>query len=154
MFLGTYRHAVDAKGRVAIPARFREQLPSGTVISKGAEGCLQVYPPQEWAQEQGLRLGSTTPAEERRLARMMFGAARECEFDAQGRIVLSADQRQYADITGVAPDRRGDARGIHAHSGPGGRAATCPAHVTEAAALDSIDRPGRPDTDPYFYKTS
>src|SRR6266852_7271134 len=102
MFLGTYRHSVDTKGRVAIPARFREQLPSGTVISKGAEGCLQVYPPQEWAQEQGLRLGSTTPAEERRLARMMFGAARECEFDAQGRIVLSADQRQYADITGIA----------------------------------------------------
>ncbi len=102
MFLGTYRHSVDAKGRVAIPARFREQLPSGTVISKGAEGCLQVYPPQEWGQEQGLRLGSTTPAEERRLARMMFGAARECEFDAQGRIVLSADQRQYAGITGIA----------------------------------------------------
>src|SRR5437588_1497940 len=76
MFLGTYRHAVDTKGRVAIPARFREQLPSGTVISKGAE--------------------------ERRLARMMFGAARECEFDAQGRIVLSADQRQYAAITGIA----------------------------------------------------
>src|SRR5256886_11069380 len=102
MFLGTYRHPVDAKGRVGIPARFREQLPTGTVISKGAEGCLQVYPPQEWAQEQGLRLGSMTPAEERRLARMMFGAARECEFDGQGRIVLSADQRQYAAITNVA----------------------------------------------------
>src|SRR5204862_512573 len=57
MFLGTYRHSVDAKGRVAIPARFREQLPSGTVISKGAEACLQVYPPQDWAQEPGLRPG-------------------------------------------------------------------------------------------------
>jgi MraZ protein len=43
-----------------------------------------------------------TPAEERRLARMMFGAARECEFDAQGRIVLSADQRQYAGIANAA----------------------------------------------------
>ncbi|TME44133.1 MAG: division/cell wall cluster transcriptional repressor MraZ [Chloroflexi bacterium] len=52
--------------------------------------------------DEGLRLGSTTPAEERRLARMMFGAARECEFDAQGRIVLSADQRQYAGIANVA----------------------------------------------------
>src|SRR5438045_8672269 len=102
MFLGTYRHSVDAKGRIAIPARFREQLPTGTVISKGAEGCLQLYPPQEWAREQGLRLGSTTPAEERRLARMMFGAARECEFDAQGRIVLSAVQRQYPGIANVA----------------------------------------------------
>src|ERR1700730_14612031 len=102
MFLGTYRHSVDAKGRVAIPARFREQLPSGTVISKGTEGCLQVYPPQEWAQEQGWRLVSPPPGRERGLARMIFGAARECEFDAQGRIVLSADQRQYADITGVA----------------------------------------------------
>src|SRR2546428_13326464 len=102
MFLGTYRHSVDAKGRVAIPARFREQLPTGTVISKGAEGCLQLYPPQEWSQEQGLRLGSTTPAEERRLARMMFGAARECEFDGQGRIVLSADQPLHAGISSVA----------------------------------------------------
>src|ERR1700737_2227838 len=99
MFLGTYRHSVDAKGRVAIPARFREQLPSGTVISKGAEGCLQVYPPQEWAQEQGLRLGSTPAAEERRLARMMFGAARECELRAQGRIPTPADQHLFADIT-------------------------------------------------------
>src|SRR2546427_11790230 len=102
MSLGTFRLTVDTKGRVACPARFREQLPIGTVISKGSEGCLQVYPPQEWAQEQGLRLGSTTPAEERRLARMMFGAARECEFDGQGRIVLSADQRQYAGISRVA----------------------------------------------------
>src|SRR2546428_13714666 len=102
MFLGTYRHSVDARGRFAIPARFREQLPTGTVISKGAEGCLQLYPPQEWSQEQGLRLGSTTPAEERRLARMMFGAARECEFDGQGRIVLPPHQRQYAGISNVA----------------------------------------------------
>src|SRR5256886_17191479 len=102
MFRDTYRHSVDAKGRVPIPARFREQLPTGTVISKGAEGCLQLYPPQEWAGEQGLRLGSTTPAEERRLARMMFGAAREWEFHGQGRIVLSAGQRQYAGITNVA----------------------------------------------------
>src|SRR5712671_1926251 len=58
MFLGTYRHAVDAKGRLAIPARFREQLPTGTVISKGAEGCLQVYPPKEWARvKDRMRLG-------------------------------------------------------------------------------------------------
>src|SRR5260370_8229705 len=89
MFLGTYRHSVDTKGRVAIPARFREQLPSGTVISKGAEGCLQVYPPQEWAQEQGLRLGSTTPAEERRLPPMMFGPARGGQFDPHGQTLLA-----------------------------------------------------------------
>src|SRR2546429_9761571 len=99
MFLGTYRHSVDAKGRVAIPARFREQLPSGTVISKGAEGCLQVYPPQEWAQEQGLRLGSTTPAEERRVARLVVRAAPGGAFDAQGRLRLSARRRPYAAVT-------------------------------------------------------
>src|SRR5205085_12364990 len=95
MFLGTYRHAVDSKGRVAVPARFREQLPTGTVISKGAEGFLQVYPPQEWAREQGLRLGSTTPAEERRLGRTMFGAARECGLDAPGRGLPAAAQPQH-----------------------------------------------------------
>lgn len=103
MFLGTYRHTVDSKGRLAIPARFREQLPSGSVISKGAEGCLQVYRPDEWAREQAtLQLTSESPAEERRLSRMRFGAARECEFDTQGRIVLSADHRAYAAITTVA----------------------------------------------------
>jgi MraZ protein len=103
MFLGTYRHAVDPKGRLAIPARFREQLPSGSVIAKGAEGCLQIYPREEWGREQaGQRLTSISPAEERRLARMLFGAARECEFDAQGRIVLSADHRSYAGIGATA----------------------------------------------------
>ena len=103
MFLGTYRHAVDAKGRIAIPARFREQLPTGTVISKGAEGCLQVYPPKEWARvKDRMRITSTTAAEERKLQRMLFGSARECEFDAQGRIVLSADHRLYAGIGATA----------------------------------------------------
>jgi MraZ protein len=103
MFLGTYRHAVDPKGRIAIPARFREQLPSGTIISKGPEGCLQVYPPDEWARVQsGMRISATTPAEERQLRRMLFGSARECEFDAQGRIVLSADHRSYAGIDAAA----------------------------------------------------
>ena len=103
MFLGTYRHAVDQKGRIAIPARFRENLPTGTIISKGAEGCLQVYPPDEWARVQsGMRISSTTPAEERQLRRMLFGSARECEFDVQGRIVLSADHRSYAGISGTA----------------------------------------------------
>ena len=103
MFLGTYRHAVDTKGRLAIPARFREQLPEGSVISKGPDGCLRIFPPDEWGREQASqRVSSMTPAEERRLARMMFGAARECEFDGQGRIVLSADQRQYAGITNAA----------------------------------------------------
>src|SRR5438105_9720784 len=103
MFLGTYRHAVDSKGRLAIPARFREQLPTGSIISKGAEGCLQVYGPDEWVKEQSaLQLTSESPAEERRLTRMRFGAARECEFDAQGRIGLSADQRGYAGVSGLA----------------------------------------------------
>jgi MraZ protein len=103
MFLGTYRHAVDTKGRIAIPARLREQLPAGTVISKGAEGCLQVYPPKEWARVEGrMRITSTTAAEERKLRRMLFGSARECEFDAQGRIVLSGDHRSYAGISATA----------------------------------------------------
>src|SRR5207244_12522029 len=66
------------------------------------EGGGRRYTRQEGDGRQGRRRGSTTPAEERRLARMMFGAARECEFDGQGRIVLSADQRQYAGITNVA----------------------------------------------------
>jgi MraZ protein len=99
VFLGTYRHTVDAKGRLAIPARIRESLPGGSTIVNGPDGCLQIYPPQEWAHTvERFQPNAASPADRRNYTRQLFASARECEFDQQGRIVLSAQHREYARI--------------------------------------------------------
>jgi MraZ protein len=103
MFLGKYRHSVDAKGRLAIPARFREQLPSGSVVTIGPDGALRIYPPAEWAQVMGaLRLSEATSPTERALVRRLFAEASEVEFDAQGRVLIPASLREAAGIKGAA----------------------------------------------------
>lgn len=103
MFLGTYRHSVDAKGRLAIPARIRESLPGGSTIVNGPDGCLQIYPPQEWGHVvDRFQANSASPADRRNYTRQLFASARECEFDQQGRIVLSAQHRAYAHIGAAA----------------------------------------------------
>ena len=99
MFVGTFRHQVDGKGRVAVPAQFRRGLPAGSVMAIGPEGRLMLYPADEWtALEERYRRTSETPAEERRLIRQLFGSAREVELDAQGRILLGPDHRDFAEI--------------------------------------------------------
>ena len=99
MFVGTFRHQVDGKGRVAVPAQFRRGLPAGSVVAIGPEGRLMLYPADEWtALEERYRRTSETPAEERRLIRQLFGSAREVELDAQGRILLGPDHRDFAEI--------------------------------------------------------
>ena len=100
MFVGTFRHQVDGKGRVAVPAQFRRGLPAGSVVAIGPEGRLMLYPADEWTSlEERYRRTSETPAEERRLIRQLFGTAREVELDAQGRILLSPEHRGFAEIT-------------------------------------------------------
>ena len=99
MFSGTYRFRVDAKGRLAIPVRFRGELPVGSHISIGPETALVIYPPDEWA-----RLGQQLPAplsatpEQRTLVRLLNSLAIPAEFDAQGRVTLSQEQRRWAGI--------------------------------------------------------
>jgi MraZ protein len=99
MFLGTYRHSLDAKGRLAIPARMRENLPGGSTVVNGPEGCLQIYPPEEWDRVvQQFKVSSSSASAQRSYMRQLYSSARECEFDRQGRIILSAQHRQYAAI--------------------------------------------------------
>lgn len=99
MFSGTYRFRVDAKGRLAVPARFREQLPTGSFISIGPEMVLSIYPPTEWD-----RLGAQLPSplgatpEQRELSRALHAMAVPCEFDHQGRVMLSQEQRRLVAI--------------------------------------------------------
>ena len=97
MFIGSYRHQVDAKGRVAIPAQLRKGLPPGSVVAIGAEGRLVIRPPEEWAaMERRFRLTAETPAEERRYLRALYASAREVELDAQGRLLLGDEHRRWA----------------------------------------------------------
>src|SRR5438270_2633260 len=99
MFVGSYRHRLDSKGRVSVPAQFRRDLPDGSVIAIGPEGRLMVWPPDEWnALEQRYRRTSDTPAEERRLIRLLFGSARRFELDGQGRVLVAPEHRAFAQI--------------------------------------------------------
>lgn len=100
MFLGSYRHHVDSKGRVAVPAQFRRGLPPGSVVAFGPEGRLVMRSPEEWAAlEREHRVTAATPAEERAVLRTLFGSARAVELDGQGRVLLDAGHRRFAGIT-------------------------------------------------------
>ena len=99
MFLGEFEHAIDDKGRVAIPARFREELGEGMVLTRGFDQCLQAFPRARWqelsAKVSSLSLGS---AEARNLRRMLFANAAEVEVDRQGRILIPQNLREYAGL--------------------------------------------------------
>ena len=96
-FCGTYRHHVDEKGRVAIPAPLRRFLPDGSVVAPGPDRRLMIWPPDEWAiQKELFRRTAETPAQERRFMRRLTGNSYPFELDAQGRLLLSA-------TTGLSP---------------------------------------------------
>ena len=98
MFVGTHRARVDEKGRLAVPAPFRKQLGEGSYISIGPDNVLTIYPPDQW-QALAAQLQSPFPSpEERGLARALFSMAIACEFDGQGRVMLSQEQRRQAGI--------------------------------------------------------
>jgi MraZ protein len=98
VFYGTFRHAVDSKGRVALPAQFRRDL-GGAVIAPGAENRLVIRPAAEWQDyEQNFRLTAGSSAEQRLYMRHLYAGAREVEIDAQGRILLSPEHRSFARI--------------------------------------------------------
>jgi MraZ protein len=99
MFLGEYSHTLDAKGRLTIPARFRAELESGMVITRGAEPCLVVYPADEWATLAAKAAQMPTASRvARSYTRLMFGGASEAQPDKMGRILVPAFLREYAGI--------------------------------------------------------
>ncbi len=100
MFLGEYQHNIDPKGRLIIPAKFREDLGEQFVLSKGLDGCLFVYPLKEWQElENKLRSLPLTQKDARAFARTFFSGANEAELDKQGRVLLPPTLRNYAKIT-------------------------------------------------------
>jgi len=99
MFMGEYNHSVDAKGRLIVPSKFREQLGNEFVVTKGLDGCLFVYSQEEWKRiEESLREKPLTSKDARKFMRFFFAGAANCEVDKQGRILLPANLREYAGI--------------------------------------------------------
>lgn len=99
MFMGEYNHTVDAKGRLIVPSKFRDQLGDEFVVTKGLDGCLFVYSSEEWKIiETKFREVSQFSKEARKFARFFFASATVCEVDKQGRILLSAVLREFAGI--------------------------------------------------------
>lgn len=100
MLMGEFSHAIDAKGRLIIPAKFREQLGGRVVITRGMDGCLFGYPLKEWHHlEKQMRQLSLTKKNARAFVRFMYSAATECEFDKQGRVNIPQTLRDHADLT-------------------------------------------------------
>ncbi len=99
MFMGEYNHSVDAKGRLIVPAKFREQLGEEFVVTKGLDGCLFVYPQEEWKRiEEKFREVPLTTKDARKFSRFFFAGAATCEVDKQGRILVPAVLREFAGL--------------------------------------------------------
>ena len=99
MFLGRYNHTLDAKGRLAIPARFREAVAEGLVLTRGIDRCLALYPLAAWRPlaEKVSALPISDP-DARNFRRMVFAEAADLTLDAQGRILVPPELRAYAGL--------------------------------------------------------
>lgn len=92
MFIGSYEHNIDKKGRIIIPAKFREELSEQAIINRGLDGCINVYTQEQWVciYEQLKKL-PTTSKQARMYVRAMTSNATGCEIDAQGRILIPSE---------------------------------------------------------------
>ena len=98
MFLGQFNHTIDAKGRMAVPARFRGQLEKGAVISKGMGTCLSVYTMQRWEEKSAELVEGKTSEELRDFERRIYPSASEVELDGQGRLIIPGRLRTFAKL--------------------------------------------------------
>lgn len=97
--MGEYQHSIDDKGRLIVPAKFREDLGAGFVVTRGLDNCLFVYPRSEWETlEAKLKSLPLTSSDARAFVRFFFSGASECELDKQGRILLPGSLRDYAKL--------------------------------------------------------
>lgn len=99
MLMGEFTHTIDSKGRLIIPAKFREQLGAHFIVTRGLDGCLFGYPVNEWAiLEQKLKALPLTKRDARAFVRFLYSAATDCEIDKQGRINIPITLRTHASL--------------------------------------------------------
>ena len=97
--MGEYQHSVDIKGRLIVPAKFRDQLSDSFIITRGLDNCLFGYPMDEWRKlEEKLKELPVTKKDARAFVRFFFSGATEVEIDRQGRINIPTTLLQYANI--------------------------------------------------------
>lgn len=96
MFMGEYSHTIDAKGRIIVPAKFRESLGDNIVVTKGLDNCLFVYTSEDWRKfEEKLRTLPLTNKDARKFTRFFLAGAAEMEIDKQGRILIPSVLREF-----------------------------------------------------------
>lgn len=99
MFMGEFRHTIDTKGRLIIPAKFREELGKTFIITRGMDGCLFGYTQEDWIDLQNkLKKLPLTKKDARAFVRFLYSAAVVCEFDKQGRVTIPKALRVHGKL--------------------------------------------------------
>ena len=103
MFFGEYQHNIDKKGRISVPFRFRDELGNKMIIARGLEQkpCLSLYSPEEWKKlDETVR--SMPAAKAKTVQKFLYPGASELEYDAQGRILIPQNLRDFAKLESSA----------------------------------------------------
>jgi MraZ protein len=99
MILGEYQHNLDSKGRIAVPAKFRQKLTGGAIITRGLDHCLFVFANKDWEiLAQKLISLPLAQANSRAFVRLMLAGAMDAQMDKQGRILVPDYLREYAGL--------------------------------------------------------
>jgi MraZ protein len=112
MFFGEHEHTIDDKNRLTLPARYREALAGGVVLTRGLDECLDVYARADWQRLVEARLAPLDPfsKEARELKRFFFAAAADAELDKQGRVLVPPALTRHARL-----GREVVVAGVHDH---------------------------------------
>ena len=97
MLVGEFQHNIDTKGRVIVPAKFRDELGDKIVITKGLDKCLFIFPETEWSKLE-TELSELSLSKGRKIQRFFYGGMTECEIDKQGRILVPQNLRDYSEL--------------------------------------------------------
>lgn len=98
MLVGEFQHNIDAKGRVIMPLKFREEFGENFVVTKGLDKCLFVFSKSEWAKLDE-KLSEQSLSKGRKIQRFFYGSMCEGELDKQGRVLIPQALRSYAEIS-------------------------------------------------------
>ena len=99
MLLGEYKHTIDVKGRMAIPSKFRGEITTGAIITRGLDRCLFVFSEKEWQKlAEKITALPLSQSNSRAFARLMLAGASDVALDAQGRILIPEYLREYAEL--------------------------------------------------------
>lgn len=101
MLVGSYQHNIDAKGRLIMPAKYREHIGATFMLSLGYDNCVRAYSPEEWKNFKA-KIDALPDEDEDVLTikNVIYSNSAECEVDKQGRILIPQNLREYANLTG------------------------------------------------------